>query len=154
MTVPAPTPLAGVGGGGGGLTAEADQLVLADTGNSDTLFLRQYERDVAGAVTGTTDTQLDGTTAYVEVGPSVPYVAPATGLAVSVNRYTNADSPVTIAAGAVNVTVLTIADAVTVEAAAVPAGVAVSFGGVEGHTTAELAVVLDATGEALVVEER
>lgn len=219
MTLPAPPPLTISGGGGGGLSAEADQAWLIDTGNSDTIFLRRYTRDTNGAVTGTTDTQADGTTAYVETGPSVPIADPSqypgllntaqfelmmdtgnnnelflrryrftnTGglagavdfeldgltvysgfvgperpvgaslggpeLVVTANRRVAGDSPVAVAAGAEKVIVLAVAEDVSVNGAAIPANIGVTFGS-EGYTTDALTVTIAGSGDALIIEER
>lgn len=209
----------GGGGGGGGLTAEADEIVLIDEGNSDTPFLRKYLKDDDGLITGTTDTELDGTTVYAVTGPEAPVTGIAaafTGLTaeadlvvmrddgdnsyflrrfprtadgtpgaavdteldgttakgalvgaavplgiqaggpeltVTADRYVAGDSPVAIAAGAEKVIVVAVADDVTVNGAAVPANVGLTFGA-DGFTTDALTVTIAGSGDALIVEER
>lgn len=174
MTITAPDPLAGAsgGGGGGGLTAESDEILLVDSGNSNTPFIRRFEKDDAGLITDFDDYQLDGTTAYVFTGPAIPasdvysdsaplIVRPSNAgpeLVSDINRYTNADTPVAIAAGALRVSIIVIADGVTVGVGGNPAvtvdqGVSVDFG-MDGMTTDSIDIGLDGTGVALVIEER
>ena len=162
MTLPAPTPLdggGGGGGGGGGITSEADEILLIDEGNSDEPFLRRFVKDDNGVISGTVDTELDGTTAYVATGPVGPAtVQPSTlgtdpNVVVTYTRLTNASS--TITAGALAVQYVVIADSVTVEGVAVPANVGITHE-VPGGTTDSLA--FDATGggtgDVLIIEER
>lgn len=171
MTVPAPAPLvAGGGGGGGGLTAESDELILVDSGNANTPFIRRLEKDDAGLVTDFDDYALDGSTPYVFVGPAVPFsptqtvysdgspliVRPTNAGPASVvdyNRYVAADSPVTIAPNALRVHYVVIADGVAIEGEDVPAGVGVSHG-FDGFRTDTLAITISGGGDVLVIEER
>ena len=135
------------------MSAEADELLLYDAG-ADTYFLRRFTRDGTGALTGTTDVELDGSTAYVATGPVEPTgldTAAGPNVVVTYTRATN--TTVNVAAGALAVHYLVIADAVTVEGVAVPTGVPVTHE-VKGYTTDALTIVADATGDVLVIEER
>jgi hypothetical protein len=101
-----------IGDGGGSITVDgfpddSEFVLLCDSGNSDTPFLRRYDVDSGGAVT-TADTELDGTTAYVVVGPEVLCPVTQSGT-VTVDGTVNVEAPDTsngevIRAGKVRVT--------------------------------------------------
>lgn len=167
MTVPAPAPLS-AGGGGGGLTNESDDIILLD---DSTPFLRRVIRDDAGVVDTVADFELDGETPYVVGGTVAPITPPAAATytdgsplivrptnagpatVITYNRYVAADSPVVIAANALRVHIVAVADDVTVEGEAVAAGIGFSHG-VDGFRTQALDVTIAGDGVALVVEER
>lgn len=170
MTVPAPAPLTAGGGSSGGLTAETDEVLLVDSGNASTPFIRRFDKDAAGLIVDFDDYALDGSTPYVFTGPAVPFsptqtvytdaspqivrpsnAGPAT--VITYNRYVAANSPVVVAANALRVHIVAVADDVTVEGIAVIAGVGFSHG-VDGFRTQALDVTIAGSGVALVVEER
>lgn len=230
------------GGGGGGLTAETNEVVLIDQGNSDHAFLRKLVHNAAGAVTGATYVELDGTTAYTPLGtislapatqpvsgsvtatisgtPSVsisgtptttrsgdvlvlpmvdgtgaqflrkyalstagvlsatdvqldgttsftasgtvrpfsPHLSTSRPNMVSTpHRYTSANTGTVIAAGAISVELLVVADNVSITmnsvAAAVPANTAVTIGE-NGWGTPAITLTITGSGDVLVIENR
>ena len=156
MTLPAPAPLTiSGGGGGGGITAEADEVVLLDAGASNTPFIRRYRKGDTGAQTAALDFQLDGVTAYVATGPVIPSGLQPVGVArglVNLTYQRLSNSSVTIAAGALSIQYLVIADGVTVDTVAVPAGAAVTHE-IDGGVIAAVDFVADATGDVLIIVE-
>lgn len=158
MTLPAADPLtSGGGGGGGGITAEADQLVLYDDG-TDTYFLRRYVKDDTGGGVSIVDTELDGTTAYAVSAEANVVQAPIqpTGgpnVVYTADRYLVGDSPVVIPAGALEVKYVVLADDVSWNGVAIPAGERVAHG-IDGTTTGAMTFTITGSGEVLVIEER
>lgn len=160
MTLPAPTPLdpgSGGGGGGGGLNSEADEALYLDTGNDNTPFIRRYLKDDDGVQTSAVDYELDGSTTYALVGPEIPSGLQPVGTDSSFGAYdityqrlTNGST--TVAAGALAIQYAVIADGVTVDAVAVPAGVAVTHE-FPGGIAAALDFVADVTGDVLIAVE-
>lgn len=159
MTLPAPTPLTygGGGGGGGGLSAEADEVVYLDQGNSNQPFIRRYRKGTTGVQSAVNDFELDGSTAYVVTGPVIPSGLQPVGTAASFGLYNVtyqrlANSSVTIPAGALSIQYVVIADGVTVEGVAVPAGVAITHE-VAGGVAGAVDFVADVSGDVLIATE-
>lgn len=140
-----------------GLTAEADQTVLYDT-SAKAYFLRRYVKDSSGAVTSKVDTQLNGTSSFtVSAEGNVTHApiqaARGPNVAVTYTRVTTATTT-NIAAGALAVQYYVAAATVTVNGAAVPAGVGITHD-IAGATTAALTVVTSGgTPDVLIIEER
>lgn len=91
---------------------------------------------------------------YTDAAPIITRPTDAgPAFATTYNRFVLADSPVTVAAGALRVLYVVLADGVTVEGKAVPVGVSVVHGS-DGFLTPALDFVIDATGDVLVIEDR
>ena len=107
------------------------------------------------ATTGSSDTELDGTTAYVVTGTAVLAVdgsGRATGGAPVITRVTTGNSPFSTTAGRRAVTYVVVADGVTVGGVAVPANTGHTFWSPDADQPA-ITFTADATGDVLVIQE-
>lgn len=153
MTLPTPTPLSAGGGGGGGLTAESDPTGVWYDPVAEIYFTKTIEYDDAGVFAGYDDRNLAGA-AITPDASSYPAVSLVGGpdATVTVTRVTTGNSPFSSAAGNAATHYIVIADAVTVEAVAVPANTGHTFE-VPGRTVPAIDFTADATGDVLVIEE-
>ena len=78
---------------------------------------------------------------------------PLANMVTSIHRYVAADSPKTIAAGALSVEILVIAATVTLGGVSLPANTALTIGQ-DGFGTPALALTISGSGDVLVIENR
>ena len=124
-------------------------------------FLRRLVISPAGAVTGTADFQLNGTSSYTAVGsvwPFSPTLATRPNLVTTTTRKTSSGSPHTIAAGAISVELLVITDTATIStnggaAVTLPANTAVTISE-PGWGTPAITLTVTGSGDVLVIENR
>ncbi|MCC9686867.1 hypothetical protein [Streptomyces sp. MNU103] len=145
---------------------ECDTVVLCDVpagGGDPVSFLRHICRDCQGAVTSTTDTELDGTTVYAPTGTvtscGASAAAPdeATPVGTAIRRLTGAGTFDAAGLGVLqSVTVVVLAGSATVATsdgtAEVPAGASLSWSVATGQDSAVavLTVTTDAADDVLV----
>ena len=103
------------------------------------------------------DYELDGTTVYVVTGPVTLAGVQPVGVGANFGLFNVtyqrlANGAVTIAAGALSIQYVVIADGVTVEGVSVPAGVAVTHE-VTGGVAGAVDFVADVTGDVLIAIE-
>lgn len=145
-------------GGSVSLTGRTEFVAMVD--GAANAFLRRYTINSSGAITAVANFQMDGTTAYTPVGtvwPFNPLVATRPNMVTSVHRYVLANSGVVLAAGALSVELLVVADAVSITTngttAALPVNTAVTIQQ-DGWGTPAITLTITGSGDVLVIENR